>query len=190
MEWQSHHSGVSNSVSRLDKGNTTWQLLFCIQKAEILAYSTWVDKLCKVLLTKKYQFVLRPARTLRTTFEHLSHRYSKEDTQCVATHLGMNVVLKSALTKRNIIFHTLLKPPKVSVSSLTCACLHCMQAVKMLGCETFPEFHTVPLDRESHSFSICLKIPNHRLCDKSMLHINSHKLQMGNTGNLCSSYLL
>lgn len=103
----------------------------------------------------------------------------------------MNARLKSGLTQKNVTFHTLLKPPKVSVSSiLTCACSHCRQTAKMLGCETFPEFNTVPLDRESHSFSICLRIPNHRMWDKSMLHINSCKLQMENTGNLCSSYLL
>lgn len=60
----------------------------------------------------------------------------------------------------------------------------------MLGRETFPEFNIVPLERESHSFSICLRIANHNMCDKSMLHINSCKLQMENTGNLCSSYLL
>lgn len=73
-------------------------------------------------------------------------------------------------------------------------CFKCLvlphTAVKMPGCETIPEFNTIPLDRESHSFPICLRIQNHSMCDKSMLHINSCKLQMENTGNFCSSYLL
>lgn len=36
-------------MSKLDEDNTTWQLLFCIQKAEILAYSNQLGKPCKVL---------------------------------------------------------------------------------------------------------------------------------------------
>lgn len=134
--------------------------------------------------------MLRPAGTLITALDHWSHRHSKEDTPYINTP-GHEGNAKICPDTENIIFHTLLKAPKVSVSStLTCACSHCVQAVKMLECETFPEFNIVPLDRESHSFSICLRIPNHRMCDKSISHISSCKLQMENTRNLCSSYSL
>lgn len=61
-----------------------------------------------------------------------------------------------------------------------------MQMVKILECEVFPEFIIRPLDAESHSISICLRTPNHNICDKSMLHINLRKLQVENKENLYS----
>lgn len=62
--------------------------------------------------------------------------------------------------------------------------------VKTLDCEALPEFIILSLDMELYSFSICLRIPNHNMCDKSMLHTDLHKLQMENKENLYLSYLL
>ena len=38
-------------------------------------------------------------------------RYSSEDMQYITTQLGMNAVLKSDLTQKNIIFQTCTKTP-------------------------------------------------------------------------------
>lgn len=43
---------------------------------------------------------------------------------------------------------------------------------------------------ELYLFSIYFRIPNHNICDKGMLHIGLHKLQMESKENLYSSYLL
>lgn len=61
-----------------------------------------------------------------------------------------------------------------------------MQMVKILECEVFPESIVLPLDMELHLISICLRIPNHNICDKSMLRINLHKLQVETKDNLYS----
>lgn len=61
-----------------------------------------------------------------------------------------------------------------------------MQMVKILTCEVFPEFIILSLDMESHSISTCLRIPNHNICDKSMLHINLRKLHVESKENLYS----
>lgn len=80
-----------------------------------------------------------------------------------------------------------LKSSEVSIPSiLICAFCHCMPMDKILEYEVFPESIVLPLDMESHSISICLRIPNHNICDKSMLRINLHKLQVENEENLHS----
>lgn len=116
-------------------------------------------------------------------------RYSHEDIQYTNMQVGMNAMLKSGLTQ-NIIFQTCTTTPKSICSKYVHLCFFLLYVVKILECEVFPEFIILSLDMESHSFSICLRITNHNICDKSMLHINLHKLQRENKENLYSSYLL
>lgn len=116
-------------------------------------------------------------------------RYSHEDIQYTNMQVGMNAMLKSGLTQ-NIIFQTCTTTPKSICSKYVLLCFFLLYVVKILECEVFPEFIILSLDMESHSFSICLRITNHNICDKSMLHINLHKLQRENKENLYSSYLL
>lgn len=65
--------------------------------------------------------------------------------------------------QKNIIFQTCTKTPKSICSEYLVLLLILCKQLKILQCEVFPEFIVLPLDTESHSFSICLRRPNHTI---------------------------
>lgn len=65
--------------------------------------------------------------------------------------------------QKNIIFQTCTKTPKSICSEYLVLLLILCKQLKILQCEMFPEFIILPLDTESHSFSICLRRPNHTI---------------------------